>query len=158
MAAIFLPISYGWAAGDVSLSAFVQSFLSKLESVDPEVSALGAVMSFLYVSYIILYSIVSTVVGKWVDGQLRPYTGTARVEPTREVLKKTGGVHFTVVGIVIFASTFIPKGAFALNPKMIDGKDCTEEDLEEDDESYEEDEGKEGMSNKKSLDGVAALA
>jgi hypothetical protein len=39
--------SFGWAAGDVSLAAYIQSTLAKLENIDPDVSALGAVMAFV---------------------------------------------------------------------------------------------------------------
>jgi len=47
VAACFIPISFGWAAGDVSLAAYIQSTLAKLENIDPDVSALGAVMAFV---------------------------------------------------------------------------------------------------------------
>jgi hypothetical protein len=78
-AGIFIPISFGWAAGDVSLAAFIQSALARMESVDPDASALselfcsaqeidpkstGAVMAFLYVTYILLYAVLSAVLGK----------------------------------------------------------------------------------------------
>jgi hypothetical protein len=46
IAGCFIPISYGWAAGDVSLAAYIQSSLAKVENIDPDVSALGAVMAF----------------------------------------------------------------------------------------------------------------
>ena len=46
VAGCFIPISYGWAAGDVSLAAYIQSSLAKVENIDPDVSALGAVMAF----------------------------------------------------------------------------------------------------------------
>ena len=52
MAATFIPISYGWAAGDVSLAAYIQSSLARVESKSRGISALGAVMSFLYVTYV----------------------------------------------------------------------------------------------------------
>lgn len=45
--ASFLPVSFGWAAGDVSLAAYIQSTLSKIESKNKQVSALGAVMAFV---------------------------------------------------------------------------------------------------------------
>jgi alpha-D-ribose 1-methylphosphonate 5-phosphate C-P lyase len=43
-AACFLPISYGWAAGDVSLAAYIQHTLSSMDIADQGVSPLGAVM------------------------------------------------------------------------------------------------------------------
>jgi hypothetical protein len=44
LAATFLPISYGWAAGDVSLAAYIQASLSENDFGYSGVSALGAVM------------------------------------------------------------------------------------------------------------------
>jgi hypothetical protein len=52
MAALFMPMSYAWAAGDVSLNAFIQSNLISLESRKPGVSTLASIMSFLYVTYV----------------------------------------------------------------------------------------------------------
>ena len=47
-AACFLPISYGWASGDVSLAAYIQSTLSEMDLPDMGVSPLGSVMAFLF--------------------------------------------------------------------------------------------------------------
>jgi hypothetical protein len=47
IAGCFIPISFGWAAGDVSLAAFIQGTLARMESSDNDVSALGAVMAFV---------------------------------------------------------------------------------------------------------------
>lgn len=52
MAGLFIPISYSWAAGDVSLNAYIQSNLINLESIKPGVSTLASIMSFLYVTYV----------------------------------------------------------------------------------------------------------
>jgi hypothetical protein len=60
IAATFIPISFGWAAGDVSLAAHIQSSLARVESKTTGVSALGAVMSFLYVLYVRYYSCLVT--------------------------------------------------------------------------------------------------
>ena len=65
--AMFIPISMGWAAGDVSLAAFIQSSLENLESSDSQVSALGSVMAFLYSSYIIIYAILGSMLGTYID-------------------------------------------------------------------------------------------
>lgn len=120
LAPCMVPISYGWAGGDCSLAAYIQSTLSKLEQDDDEVSALGAVMAFLYVTYIILYSVISTLIGRWVDERLRDQQGEALVGAARDALKMVGGVHFSVLGVVILVATFIPRGAFALNPQNIE--------------------------------------
>ncbi|CAF5158912.1 unnamed protein product, partial [Rotaria magnacalcarata] len=45
MAAAFIPISFGWAAGDVSLGAYIQSSLMNVEFNDNHISPLGAVMT-----------------------------------------------------------------------------------------------------------------
>ena len=46
IAGLFAGISFGWAAGDVSLAAYIQAALTREEHVDDDVSALGAVMRF----------------------------------------------------------------------------------------------------------------
>ncbi|KAL0060626.1 hypothetical protein AAF712_012569 [Marasmius tenuissimus] len=131
IAGIFLPVSFGWAAGDVSLAAYIQATLAKIESSDSRVSALGAVMAFLYVLYIVVYSILSTVLGKWVDKKLLGFTGAAAATPAKDALKFIGGVQFTILCVVVIISTFIPKGAFALNP--------TDEDFNGDHKNTEKD-------------------
>ncbi|KAK0530548.1 hypothetical protein OC835_003977 [Tilletia horrida] len=130
LAGIFLPVSYGWAAGDVSLAAYIQSTLARLESKDKDVSALGAVMAFLYVLYIVIYALVSTFLGRWVDSQVRAFKGAATVAPAQNALKYVGGVHFTVLAVIIIASTFIPRGALAFNPRAEGDLACPNEDEE----------------------------
>ncbi|KAJ3040153.1 hypothetical protein HDV00_011373 [Rhizophlyctis rosea] len=125
IAAILIPISMGWAAGDVSLAAFIQSHVSRLKHTNPHVSSLGAVMAFLYVLYIIIYAIISPVIGAYVDG--------LSAANKNDYFKYIGGVMFTVLGVIIMAATFIPKGAFALNPDLLDefGHGEEEDDAEE---------------------------
>lgn len=48
VAGTFIPVSFGWAAGDVSLAAYIQASLARLEAQNHEVSALGSVMACLY--------------------------------------------------------------------------------------------------------------
>src|SRR5690606_24511599 len=48
VAATFMPISFGWAAGDISLSAYLQAMLHRQEHERKDVSALVTVMAFLY--------------------------------------------------------------------------------------------------------------
>lgn len=111
-----MPISFGWAAGDVSLAAYIQACLARREDESDHVSALGAVMAFLYSTYIVIYAILSPVLGGYVDRFLRHGT-------PQDVLKNVGGVQFTVIGGILLASTFIPAGAFSLNPKLLFGED-----------------------------------
>lgn len=85
-----IPISFGWAGGDCSLAAYIQSTLARMEDDDDDVSALGAVMAFLYVSYIILYSTISTLLGRWVDAQLKGHQDDALELSARHALKMVG--------------------------------------------------------------------
>ena len=107
-----LCVSAGWAAGDVSLLAYIQSQLSEeygtqaIEGVSP----LGAVMGFLYSSYIILYTVISLAVGRVFDHYFsigEPNMGFFWVS----------GVFLTCCGVIIVASSFVPPGSWALNTK-----------------------------------------
>ncbi|KAF5334910.1 hypothetical protein D9611_010003 [Ephemerocybe angulata] len=113
VAGCFIPISMGWAAGDVSLAAYIQSALTDSHFKHPTVSALGAVMAFLYATYIVVNAVLSTVLGKVIDKDFKEHKNIVKS------LEMVGGVHFTVACTVILASTFIPKGAFAFNPKSL---------------------------------------
>ncbi|KAG0241532.1 hypothetical protein BGW41_005841 [Actinomortierella wolfii] len=122
LAAIWIPVSFGWAAGDVSLAAYIQSALAKRERPDDKVSPLGAVMAFLYAFYIVLYAVLSSILGKVVDrfkerGEMR------------EAFKYVGGVMYTVVAVILIIATLIPKGAWALNPSIIDDVEITDDDF-----------------------------
>jgi hypothetical protein len=108
-----IPISFGWAAGDVSLAAYIQSSLSDKDFGHKGVSALGAVMAFLYSSYIILYAILGPLLGKVVDKDFE------RNGNIYKALVRIAGIQFSVGSAIILLSTFIPKGAFALNPKVL---------------------------------------
>jgi hypothetical protein len=79
----------------------------------------------LYVTYIILYAVLSAVLGGYVDRSIKK-----KIDP-RQILKYVGGAQFTVLAVVVLASTCIPRGALALNPTSIDGSDrMTNEDAE----------------------------
>lgn len=118
VAATFLPISFGWAAGDVSLAAYIQACLARLESKDANVSALGAVMAFLYSFYIVTYAIAGTFLGRYLDGVYES-TGGSNGGNISQGLVYTAGVQFTIICGLVFASTFVPKGAVAWNPDML---------------------------------------
>jgi len=85
-----IPISFGWAGGDCSLTAYIQTTLSKMKDDDEDISALGAVMAFLYVLYLILYSVISTLLGRWVDSQLKGLNEVQSIEPAKFALKMVG--------------------------------------------------------------------
>ncbi|KAF9559686.1 hypothetical protein EC968_006510 [Mortierella alpina] len=123
LAAIWVPVSFGWAAGDVSLAAYIQSALAKLEKADDKVSPLGAVMAFLYSFYIVMYAVLGPVLGRALDASAKVHNGD--IQPG---LVYVGGVMYTVVCVVLLASTFIPKGSFALNPSLIDDTAIEDED------------------------------
>jgi hypothetical protein len=122
LAALFIPVSFGWSAGDVSLIAYIQAVLSREEPKDPNVSALGAVMAFLYSSTILLYAILAPLLGKVFD---RVLTQDGNI---KQALVYLGGVQFTVICAFVMANTFIPRGAFTFNPKML-CNETLEEDL-----------------------------
>ncbi|KAG8766720.1 hypothetical protein FRC20_006190 [Serendipita sp. 405] len=112
IAGMLIPISMGWAAGDVSLSAFIQSSLASIENTDSQVSPLGSVMSFLYSSYIIIYAILGAVLGSYIDKVFKEDGNIYRA------LINVGGVHFTILSVIIIAATLVPLGALRLNPRL----------------------------------------
>ncbi|CAF3888059.1 unnamed protein product [Rotaria sordida] len=127
IALTFIPISFGWSASDVTLIAYIQSSMTSLESTYQDISVLGAVMAFLYSSYIIIYAIANPFLGKYIDNIYKSH-GTIR-----PALIYTVGVQFTVIMIIVLLSTFIPPGAFSFNPKI----DYQQEDSsEEADDSH----------------------
>ncbi|KAG0315863.1 hypothetical protein BGZ97_007737 [Linnemannia gamsii] len=125
LAAIWIPVSFGWAAGDVSLAAYIQSALSKMENPDDKVSPLGAVMAFLYSFYIVLYAALGPLLGKVVD-----YYFNNNNKDIHPALLRVGGIMYTVVCVILLLATFIPKGSFALNPDLIDDTQIEDEEEE----------------------------
>ncbi|KAJ3251462.1 hypothetical protein HDU77_005850 [Chytriomyces hyalinus] len=130
VAGLFMFISMGWAAGDVSLAAYVQSQLehNEEEELTGEVSPLGAVMAFLYSSYIVLYFGLNFGLGKYLD----VYANRVKaIKNDKNLAYQTGiepfymiaGVMFSVGCVIILAGTFIPKGSFAINPEIISDDD-----------------------------------
>jgi MFS family permease len=113
IALTFIPISFGWAAGDVSLGAYIQSSLTQLETKNKDISPLGAVMAFLYSSYIIIYAILNPILGIYIDFI---FNTTGSVRPA---LFYTASIQLTIILILVFLSTFIPKGSFHFNPILI---------------------------------------
>ncbi|KAL1382928.1 hypothetical protein HDK64DRAFT_341280 [Phyllosticta capitalensis] len=133
VAATFLPVSFGWAAGDVSLAAYIQATLARKEDESKDVSALGAVMAFLYATYIVIYAIANPLLGDYIDG-VYAKTGGSNGGNIHEAIQNVAGVQFTIVCACVLAATFIPKGALALNPKMLYGESL-DRDLDLDEES-----------------------
>ncbi|KAF2878397.1 major facilitator superfamily domain-containing protein [Massariosphaeria phaeospora] len=130
VAATFLPISFGWAAGDVSLAAYIQASLARIESKTKNVSALGAVMAFLYSTYIVTYAITSPLLGGYIDK-----VSAANDEDIHPAMVNIAGVQFTLIFVLVMTSTFIPKGAIALNPAMLNDLDM-EHDIDDQGSEY----------------------
>ncbi|KAH8716881.1 major facilitator superfamily domain-containing protein [Phaeosphaeriaceae sp. PMI808] len=130
VAATFVPISFGWAAGDVSLAAYIQASLARIESQTQNVSALGAVMAFLYSSYIVTYAIASVCLGTYIDR-----VSYKNNEQVQTAIFNVAGVQYTVIFVLVLAATFVPKGAFALNPPML-SDEALDTDLEDEDFEY----------------------
>lgn len=105
VAATFIPISFGWAAGDVSLAAYIQASLARIESKTKDVSALGAVMSFLYCTYIVIYAICNPLLGRYVDG-VYERSGETDIHPA---IFNVAGVQFTVLCGIMLLATLVPK-------------------------------------------------
>ncbi|KAJ3091267.1 hypothetical protein HDU96_003107 [Phlyctochytrium bullatum] len=148
-------ISFGWAAGDISLAAYVQSRLAKLEMVDKYTSPLGAVMSFLYVSYLVTFTVLNISMGRVSDAWPK--------DRSKEMYIWVGGVFMTLCGVIVFISTFIPRGAFAWNPDpdtiVFDGKIIFGEVvLEEEGDARDVDEETEMKKDAKDANLVAMVA
>lgn len=131
VAGSFIPISMGWAAGDVSLAAYIQSTLSASSFRHDRVSALGAVMACLYSTYIVLNAVLSSTLGKVIDND--------EDSKILHSLRSVGGTQFSVGCAIIFLATFIPRNGFSFNPKHL-GDISTESpgEGEEEDSSVEE--------------------
>lgn len=126
VAGTFIPISFGWAAGDVSLAAYIQASLARLEAETRNVSALGAVMAFLYSTYIVTYAIASPLLGRYIDSVYNR-TGGSRGGDIHEAIRNIAGVQFTVLMAVVMASTFVPRGSLSFNPVMLNDEDLAKD-------------------------------
>lgn len=72
-----------------------------------------------------MYAVISSVLGKWVDKQL-----VKKVKP-QDILKKVGGIQFTILCVIVLLATLVPRGSLSLNPKMVEGANSLEADEEE---------------------------
>ncbi|KAF4636112.1 hypothetical protein G7Y89_g1975 [Cudoniella acicularis] len=151
VAATFIPISFGWAAGDISLIAYIQALLQRKESEVNDVSPLGAVMAFLYCTFIVIDAICSSILGGYIDKVSAANTNNfargrvvAQEYPdgyinARPAVFNIAGVQFTVISGVVLLATLIPRGAWSLNPKELYGESLQgEESVESVEEIIEE--------------------
>jgi hypothetical protein len=104
--------------------------LARIESDTQNVSALGAVMAFLYSSYIVIYAIASVCLGTYID-----HVSFVNGDNIQPAIRNVAGIQFTIIAILVMTSTFVPKGAFALNPKML-SEEPLDTDLEDEDLEY----------------------
>lgn len=156
MAAIMCFISAGWSAGDVSLTAFIQRQMRFVKEPGNHTNdALPCVMAFLYVIAIVIYAIINPLIGKWLDEisingydavqvkkALKSATGSNKTylkNLSAEILEERidlyfywiGGVFFSLMSILIFFNTFVPKGSWKFNPTL-DEEDYVKSDVSED--------------------------
>lgn len=147
VAGTFVPISFGWAAGDVSMAAYIQAAMARKESEQTDVSPLAAVMSFLYVTCVVLSAVLGSLLGKYVDESLM-VTGDARL-----AVRNAGCVQLTVVCAMVLAATLVPVGALTLNPDALFGETLDMEadpgggGLDKSDSGYEDAEDTSGTGN-----------
>lgn len=116
--ATFLPMSIGWAAGDVSLAAYIQATLARVEPRTKNVSALGAVMACLYTIYIVTYAITSPILGRYIDDVYNK-TGGSNDGDIHKAIFSVAGLHYSAMAAIIFAATFAPVGSWAWNPNLL---------------------------------------
>jgi hypothetical protein len=70
-------------------------------------------MACLYSTYIVLYAILNPTLGSYIDEVW------AEDQSAYRALINIGGVQFTVICVVVLLWTLVPKGAIALNPKLL---------------------------------------
>jgi len=108
---VMMVLSGAWAAGDVSLLAYIQSHFP--EETDEEntskLSPIGAVMGFLYASYVLTSTGVYYGLGRVFD----------RYDP-QDAFFWVAGVGMSCCGVIVFASSFIPHGSWQFNPNAED--------------------------------------
>jgi hypothetical protein len=102
-------------------------------------------MAFLYSGYIVLNAVLSTLLGRVIDKDWRENDNIFTA------LTQVGGIQFTVGSVIIFASTFIPRGALAINPTGDSGDLRTPQDGEADIESEFPREGLDTLGKSKDL-------
>lgn len=120
MAAVCIPISISVAASDISLMAHLQATLPNMPNLKREMSPLPAVLSVVSICHLASFVLLSMLLGRYTDGQLKELTGPELIATAKEVLKYVGGVLCSGLCVLILAISFIPKGSFAWNPTLID--------------------------------------
>lgn len=136
VSATLLPISFGWATGDVSLAAYIQA--SRVRTRNPITRTsqlwLGAVIAFLCSTYIIIYAISQPLLGKYIDRVFTATGGPSHGGSVSGAIRNVAGVQFTVISVTVFAASFIPRGALGFNPNALYGESL-DKNIEDDDSS-----------------------
>ncbi|PWY92870.1 hypothetical protein BO70DRAFT_367856 [Aspergillus heteromorphus CBS 117.55] len=128
VAATFIPISFGWAAGDVSLAAYIQATLARMENTSRNVSPLSAVMAFLYSTYIVLYAVISPILGSYIDRVYIQTGGSTGGGDIHHAIRYVASVQFSIISLLVMVASFVPRGSLALNPWALEEEDLEEED------------------------------
>lgn len=97
-------------------------------------------MAFLYTLYIVVYACLSYGLGRAFD-----YYNTVLLDP-RGGLFWLAGVMMSIACVMILAASFVPKGAFGLNPTYAD-MGIVEEEPEKKDETKVESQEEETATN-----------
>jgi hypothetical protein len=83
-------------------------------------------MAFLYSTYIIIYAVAGPLLGRYIDR-----VSASNNRDISSAIYNIAGVQFSVLSAIIIVATFIPKGAFRINPKEISGQSLQGSDTDE---------------------------
>jgi hypothetical protein len=111
LALLFAPLSFGWSAGDQALTMYIEKSAA-WRIVGDDIPLLGAITSFLYASYVVIFVVLSIVLGRFIDST-----------ETKTALLDIGGIQFSAIAILVLCSTFIPQGALSFNPRRLSSGD-----------------------------------
>lgn len=87
-------------------------------------------MAFLYCTYIVTYAITSPLLGKYIDD-----VSNRNNQDIHHAIQNVAGVQFTIIFVLVMTATFVPKGAFAVNPQMLNDEDL-DHDIDDDGMDY----------------------
>lgn len=107
MAPFFAAISFGWSAGDQALAQYIEK-TTALQKLDDDISLYGAITSFLYCFYLVIFIILSIVLGWFIDSS-----------DIKNSILDIGGFQFSVIAAILLLNTLIPQGALSLNPRRL---------------------------------------
>ncbi|KAI4147781.1 MAG: hypothetical protein LQ340_005392 [Diploschistes diacapsis] len=124
VAAVFMPMGAFWSAAAVSLYCYLQTQLSNEAPNDSKMlPPLSSVVAFLHVIQLILSAIAGPVFGAYFDAVVARTGGLGMGGKIQPALIYVGGLQFSVIAGLVCASTFWPRGAIRLNPKLSVPKD-----------------------------------